>query len=335
MARNFGAEELPAAVTVVCDVCGRPVTTRLSGNTTRCPKRAGGCGAPITVPTGSTRPPVAVDCYACGHRWNTRAREGGTVRCPECSHPRRIPTGCRDRIDPGAPRVYREQPTERPAPARPSPREDGRGFLATLGDLLRPPAAPPGQMIGCLHCPARWRTTAAPGNAVRCPKCRRMRRIPTGPARPAPAPRKAPAAPAPRRAPAAPIPTFPALALPVRAAPTPAAPTGTAPGPIDPGTLTRAETDRRDRVCQVVRSLSAGVGLLVWYNRPPGYCEALDTTQLPDAQCCPQRAAVAVRFVQGATDTHAYACRAHAGPLAALANRSEHITATVHPLRGK
>lgn len=362
---TFGAEELPASVTVVCDVCGRTVTTRVSGNTTRCPERApltceacghhwltgpgesgtvhcpecshphdvqAGCGNPIVIPTGSTRPPVTVDCYACGHEWGTRAREGSTVRCPSCKHPRRVPTGARDRIDPGAPRVYREEPAERPAPRDYRPAESGRGLLGSLAGLFRAGAPDDSRRIDCLHCSHRWRTTAAPGNSIRCPKCRRPRRVPTTD-RPAPArTTQAPAAAAPRPAHLAPVLPLRAPSRPPAALP---APGGPRPGPIDPQTLTRAEQDRRDSVCQVVRSLSVGFGLLVWYNQPPGYCEALDTNRLPEEQRCPHRATHAVRYTQGATDTHAFACTQHTGPLAALAQRSPYVTATVHPLRAR
>lgn len=332
MQRTFGAEELPASVTVVCDVCGRSVTTRVSGNTTRCPKRRGGCGNPITVPTGSTRPPVKVDCYECGHQWGTRAREGTTVRCPECRHPRRVPTGARDRIDPGAPRVYRDDAPERATPSRPAPRESGRGLLGSLADLFRAGAPDGSRRIECLHCGHGWRTTAAPGNSIRCPKCRRMRRVPTT-TRPAPArTTQAPAAATPRPATGGTLARHLAPARPPAALP---APGGPRPGPIDPQTLTRAEQDRRDSVCQVVRSLSVGSGLLVWYNQPPGACEALDTNRVTDEQRCPHRATHAVRYVQGATDTHAYACTQHTGPLAALAQRSPYVTATVHPIRAR
>lgn len=332
MQRTFSAEELPASVNVVCDVCGRTVTTRVSGNTTRCPKRSGGCGNPITVPTGSTRPAVTVDCYECGHQWGTRAREGSTVRCPGCRHPRRVPTGSRDRIDPGAPRVYRDDAPERAAPSRTAHRESGRGLLGSLADLFRAGAPDGSRRIECLHCGHGWRTTAAPGNSIRCPECRRMRRVPTGPARPAPARTQAPETATPRPAPLAPALPFLAPSRPPTAVP---APGGHRPGPIDPQTLPQAEQTRRDRVCQTVRALSGGTGLLVWYNQPPGACEALDTGQLPEAQRCPHRATHAVRYVEGANSTHAYACTGHAGHLAALAQRSPHITATVHPIRSR
>ncbi|MFF3617566.1 hypothetical protein [Streptomyces sp. NPDC002580] len=332
MNRTFGAEALPTSVTLVCDVCGRSVTTRLSGNTTRCPKRSGGCGNPIPVPTGSTRPPVTIGCYACGCQWDTRAREGSTVRCPECQHPRRVPTGARDRIDPGAPRAYREQPPQRPSSREAGP-EHGRGLLGSLADLFRAGAgandAPTSRRIDCLHCGNLWRTTAAPGNSIRCPECRRMRRIPTGSTRPAPA-RTTQARPA-----AAPRAPRPALALPALAPARPPAPRPALVGPIDPQTLPRAEQNRRDIACQTVGSLSIRSGLRVWYNQPPGACEALDTTLIPDEQRCPKPATRAVQFHNGPTTAVAYACTVHGPRLAALAQESPYITATLHPLRAR
>lgn len=317
MYRTFGAENLPASVTVVCDVCGRTVTTRMSGNTTRCPKRSGGCGNPIPIPTGSTRPPVTVDCYECRHQWGTRAREGTTVRCPECRHPRRVPTGARDRIDPGAPRVYRDDVPERAAPSRTAPRESGRGLLGSLADLFRAGAPDGSRRIDCLHCGHRWQTTAAPGNSIRCPECQRMRRIPTGSATPrTTAPRKAPAAPAPRAA--RPAPTRPAPAPQAR--------------PATPYDIER-ERNRRDRMGMLVRSL--GGPLYLWVDQPPGACEVLDSTQLREHQRCTRPAAVVVHFRNGPTEGPAYACLAHGPQLASLAEGSPYITATVYPLRSR
>lgn len=319
----YGAEELPASVTVACGVCGREVTTRLSGNTTRCPERSGGCGAPITVPVGSTRPPVPVDCYACGHRWKTRAREGGTVRCPECRHPRRVPTGARDRIDPGTPRPERTAPApapKRPANPRPAPRKSGRGFLAVLGDLFNSvDSTPAGQDIDCLHCGHEWTTTAAPGNSVRCPECRRMRRIPTGTGRP----RRANPTPAPAPAPSRPATPRPATPRPL-AQPAPVRPS------LSPWDIER-ERNRRDRTGMLVRSL--GGPLYMWVDQPPGACEVLDSTQLREHQRCPRPAIVSVQFRNGPTEGTTYACLPHGSGLLALAERSPYISAETYPLR--
>ncbi|MDX2854597.1 hypothetical protein PV342_40590 [Streptomyces sp. PA03-3a] len=100
---------------------------------------------------------------------------------------------------------------------------------------------------------------------------------------------------------------------------------------MDPQTLPAREQERRDRVCQVVGSVRGS--LMIWYNQPPGLCEVLDTTQPKDRQRCPASRAFAVRFVQDVTEVDAYACPAHARPLAALADRSPYITAEIHRLR--
>ncbi|MEV5880730.1 hypothetical protein AB0L75_42470 [Streptomyces sp. NPDC052101] len=82
----------------------------------------------------------------------------------------------------------------------------------------------------------------------------------------------------------------------------------------------------------MVRSLSVRSGLLLWYNQPAGACEVLDTNRLPAEQRCTRPAACAVWFRNGPTEVPAYSCLAHAAPLASLAERSPHVTATVYPL---
>ncbi|MFJ9427972.1 hypothetical protein [Streptomyces sp. NPDC101249] len=239
-----------------------------------------------------------------------------------------MPTGSRDRIDPGAPRTH-QTPTDRPAPAprayRPEP---ARGLLGTLAGLFKgsPSTAPTSRRINCLHCSHTWRTTAAPGNSIRCPECSRMRRVPTGTATPRP---QAPApAPVPPRA-VRPAPRPVAAPTPPQA-PRPARP---AAGPIDVDTLDLREQNRRTRVGQLVRSL--GSNMLVWYNQPPGACEALDTTLPSNEQRCPRPIAVRVEFRNGPTEAPAYACLAHGARLASLADRSPYITATAYPLRAR
>ncbi|WP_405546658.1 hypothetical protein OG590_40580 (plasmid) [Streptomyces goshikiensis] len=146
--------------------------------------------------------------------------------------------------------------------------------------------------------------------------------------RPAPAPaRRASPAPAPARR-ASPAPAPARRASP---APAPAAPARTAPPAIDPSTLTRQETARRDLVCQVARSLSHT--MLVWYNRPHGWCEGLDTSVPTDRQVCPGAATHAVQYRQGPTVAVAYACPAHARLLAHAADRSAVVRASVHVLK--
>ncbi|NEE35369.1 hypothetical protein G3M53_59375 [Streptomyces sp. SID7982] len=136
-----------------------------------------------------------------------------------------------------------------------------------------------------------------------------------------------------RPAPAAPARQVARPIAPVRPAPAPATPVREIAGvqPIDPQQLPERERRRRDDVCQIARSLSAP--LMVWYNQPPGLCEAMDTTQPRDRQRCPATATHAVEFVRDVTVVHAFACAAHARPLALTADRSPYIAATVRAVR--
>ncbi|MGW2586243.1 hypothetical protein ACWCYZ_33885 [Streptomyces virginiae] len=232
-----------------------------------------------------------------------------TIHCPRCGTGVRTPY--RTRANTGAtpegrlPAPVRRAPAPpppRPAPARPEPRwtpeEDD-----DQEEEYEPPRA---GMAAWFRNGGREEILRAFAPAPR-PAARPQ-------ARPAPARRPAPApGPAPRRAPA------------------PPAHPRTATAPVDPATLTRREEERRDAVCGIVRSL--GGPLLVWYNQPPGHCEALDTAQAPDAQRCPEAATHAVRYRQGPTDAHAYSCAAHARLLAHIADRSAVVRATIHPLR--
>ncbi|MGW6420840.1 hypothetical protein, partial [Streptomyces sp. NPDC055055] len=110
-----------------------------------------------------------------------------------------------------------------------------------------------------------------------------------------------------------------------------AAPAGGGVQPIDPQTLPPKEVKRRDDVCQIVRSLSGS--LMVWYNQPPGLCEALDTTQPSDRQRCPATASHVVRFRKDVTEADAYVCPAHARPLAETAARAQYISAEIYRRR--
>jgi hypothetical protein len=89
------AEALPSFINVKCPACGSRVTTRQSGNTTRCAVASGGCGTAFYVPAGFTRPLVGVTCRACCRAWSTRAAAGSTIRCPACSHSCRVPVNIR------------------------------------------------------------------------------------------------------------------------------------------------------------------------------------------------------------------------------------------------
>ncbi|WP_406164385.1 hypothetical protein [Streptomyces canus] len=97
-------------------------------------------------------------------------------------------------------------------------------------------------------------------------------------------------------------------------------------------TLPLREQGRRDRISQVVRSLSSP--LLVWYDTPEGLCEVLDTTLPRDQRRCPGTTTHGVTFYQGdGTDVTAFTCTAHAGPLAATALRSAYIRASPYRFR--
>lgn len=313
-------------VQVVCRKCAHPYRTTVRGGNTRCPEcRAsrhvrmdqeweGSVSrdfqeAAVTAEQAAARLPVWVEC-GCGHEWQSRAKDRMTIHCPRCGTGVRTPY--RTRANTGAvpegrlPAPVRRVPAPpppRPAPAGPEPRWAREEEDEDQEEEYEPPRAGMAawfrnggrEEILRLFAPS---PAAAPRPAAR-PQAR-----PAPAHRPAPAPRRAPAPPAHPR---------------------------TTTTPVDPATLSLREVDRRDTVCGIVRSL--GGPLLVWYNQPPGHCEALDTAQAADAQRCPGGATHAVRYRQGTTEAHAYSCAAHARPLAHIADRSAVVRATIHPLR--
>jgi hypothetical protein len=95
--------------------------------------------------------------------------------------------------------------------------------------------------------------------------------------------------------------------------------------------LPEPERRRRNTVCQISRTLCAP--LTVWFNQPPGLCEALDTTLPRDRQRCPAASTYAVRFLLDATEADAFTCAAHAGPLAATAHGSQYVRAVPYRTR--
>ncbi|MFG2858592.1 hypothetical protein ACGFZ9_50085 [Streptomyces mirabilis] len=101
--------------------------------------------------------------------------------------------------------------------------------------------------------------------------------------------------------------------------------------PVDVEQLPIKERGRRDRMSQILRSLSNP--LMAWYNQPIGLCEAQDTTLPRDRQRCPATATHAVRFHQDVTEVDVYTCPAHARPMAATADRAVYINAAIYPLR--
>lgn len=55
---------------------------------------------PENMRASLSRTPVELNCYHCGHVWQSRAKSGGTTRCPECLRNRRIPSDARATSDP-------------------------------------------------------------------------------------------------------------------------------------------------------------------------------------------------------------------------------------------
>ncbi|MEU8765050.1 hypothetical protein [Streptomyces sp. NPDC048659] len=242
-----------------------------------------------------------------------------TIRCPECGTGQRVPhrthenTGPRPEGRPApapAARTSRRRPTPRwePEEYEPDETEDQEdehdptplttwfrnGGREELRRALPPrPAAAPAGGLAAI-------LAALQGQAR--------------PSAPAVPPRPSPAAPAPRPAPA-PVP----------------APALSGIQPVDPQTLPEKEVRRRDDVCQIARALSGS--MMVWYNQPPGLCEALDTTQPRDRQRCPATASHIVRFRKDITEADAYVCPAHARPLAETAAHSPYIDAAIYRRR--
>lgn len=323
-------------VQIVCRHCAEPYRTTVRGGNTRCPHcrtsrhvrvdqqwegpvtpdLSGAASRAVRV---ASRPAVWLECR-CGHEWQSRAKDRMTIRCPDCGTGQRVPYRTHENTGP-APEGYRPPPPPRAVRVRPAPvwepddepeddREPDEPPRSSLTDWMRnggrdeltrafpPGGAPRGGLAGIL---------AALGA-------------------------RTPAAPAPARRAAAPRPARPAA--PNRPALRPTLPAGavvSAVQPVDPQTLPEPEQRRRDDVCQMVRSL--GTHLLVWYNQPRGFCEALDTNQPKDRQRCPGTATHAVRFQRDATEADAYTCPEHARPLASTADRAPYITTTIYRLR--
>lgn len=290
-------EHLPAAVTLQCPMCGRTVTTGQSGNTTRCPKTRGGCGAAIPVPAGVTRPPVDVDCRECGHTWATRAKGGATIRCPECAHPRRVPTAARTTAVPAA-------VTPRPAPARRTARPTPR----------RAPAPRPAPRDTA---PDEWAEDDRETDQERAGRHASTRRLLEELRelrRPAQAPTPAPARP------------------PVRPAPQPAPPSGRrfTPRPASAPAPVTAPAAARRRTAAAAFLDALGGALRLRTDAPYGGCEALDPTQPLEHRACGQRAALTVQFTdQRGRQTLIHTCTTHAETLRYLATTRPGLRATL------
>lgn len=125
-------------------------------------------------------------------------------------------------------------------------------------------------------------------------------------------------------APPAPAPARSARPRPAR----PAAPRPADTAPPAPRTADR-ETQRRDSIASLVRSLGGPV--LVDYNAPSGRCEALDTRLPREQQRCPASASRRVDYrttLHG--HTHAFACPQHARDFADAAAPHDAVNVVVY-----
>ncbi|MFD7462974.1 MULTISPECIES: hypothetical protein [unclassified Streptomyces] len=242
----------------------------------------------------AARPAVWVECR-CGHTWQSRAKDRMTIRCPECGTGQRVPHRTHANTGPAPEGYLPPAPPPRAARVRPAPSWEPDDD------------------------PDDWEPDEPPRSSLADSLASLLGAFRPVPDRPAPRPARLPRAAA-----------RPAVA-PRATAPLPTAPAGAVVQPVDPQTLPEREQQRRDDVSRIARSL--GTSLLVWYNQPPGLCEALDTNQPREQQRCPASVAFAVRFRQDVTEADAFTCAAHARPLAALADRSPYITATIYRMR--
>lgn len=98
-------------------------------------------------------PAIALTCSRCGHGWESRARVGTVLRCPECGHPRRIPAHARDATPPPAPPESRSaEPTRPPVSVRPVP-TDVRTPTEPVRSTARLPAPALGPRPGSAAAP--------------------------------------------------------------------------------------------------------------------------------------------------------------------------------------
>lgn len=291
--------------------------------------------------------PVQVECRACGHHYRTQVR-GGNTRCPECRASRY---------------VRRDQEWEGPVPET---------LAGTASRAERVGARAP-VWVEC-RCGNAWQSRAKDRTTLRCPECGTGVRVPhrthdnTGPTDPRevrtapPRPRIADRPPAPAAweeddtpdTTATPRPVLPAAAPggflanllramqtptpagPPRPVPAPARPSRPAapprPAPVAPVADPGRDRLRRDRMCQI--TATARGRYRVWYDQPPGTCEALDTSLRREEQRCPASPARAVTFTsRWGEDGTAYACLRHAPCLAEIADDLSGVSAHITPLR--
>lgn len=306
-------------VQIVCRKCAHPYRTTVRGGNTRCakcrtsrhvridqewegpvsPELSGAASRALQV---GARPPAWCECSRCGHEWQSRARDRMTIHCPECGTGQRVPYRTYENTGPVP---ERRRPTPRPSRPRPEPYRRADRAPVDPWEDERPEPAPVRPSVALAGFLAALQARSRPAAAPAAPR----------PAAPAVVPRSAPA-PAPRR-PSVPVPA--------------ATPRGGV-APVDVDSLPLREQVRRDRMSQVVRSLSSH--LMVWYDAPARLCEVLDTTLPRDRRRCPGTVTHGVTFFQGdGTDVTAYTCTAHAGPLAATALRSPYVRASPYRIR--
>lgn len=92
-AQREGFLMVSARIKLECPGCGKSVQTK-DVYRARCNERFGGCGTAFPVPAARAqelREETPLTCNRCGHSWSSRARVGGSARCPECRTNRRVP----------------------------------------------------------------------------------------------------------------------------------------------------------------------------------------------------------------------------------------------------
>lgn len=130
---------------ITCGGCGETYETRIRGNTSR-----HACGHEQYVwknPALKDAPAQTLDCAACGHKWETRAKAGNVTRCPSCKHARRVPT------PPAAPEPVPVVSVPPPAVSAPAP-----ALVRPVPVDVRPPTEPvrpPAMPAPIVSAPAR------------------------------------------------------------------------------------------------------------------------------------------------------------------------------------
>ena len=136
---------------ILCRQCAGYIKTRQRNNNTRC----AACGHVQWVPASQewegpipdqlraavNRTPVLLTCKHCQHEWLSRAKSGGTVRCPDCLKARRVPSSARAASDPDWQRsvALAERNGVRPETPPPSDGRYGEAERAAAASMGRTP----------------------------------------------------------------------------------------------------------------------------------------------------------------------------------------------------